>query len=766
MVTSGTRRIVNPSALGFVLEDGSHLGENVTIESEARHMRKVDTYATLGAHRVAKSESVDTSYTVRHLPTNLTYDVHFRVFGGDSPGVAFSYHIPLQGGWGDRVQIQDDGSEILMELEATDRAWIIERRDQIFFAGGHFSANGQYMSFPAASLWSRHLEDGITIDRYSPPVTIEDLDKQGPFPYRVIAEAALLGWEGLHFVALPDGVGFRSELTRVRQSVREYRGLWGPLELQLPVKTSWRVIQLAANLDQLVDHDMLSSLNEAPEARNPGLFNDTTYIKPGRSVWSCLAAPSGCHNRPREIEWAYIDAADALGFEYATVDIGWEEWPDKWGSVKSLTTYGKERGVGVFLWKHRGDIEDPTDNYKDLREFLDSVEDAGAVGVKMDFFGSGTLPTIVLQETICREAAKRKLLLNFHGVDKTTGEARTYPNLITQEAIWGLEVNAHPMIDTKIPPSHNAALTFTRFPSGAGDYTPLSLQTLRGATTLVHQVATLITFTSPLQTIVEDPEIILEQSYRDIIMKIPTVWDETRVLPPSIIGDLTVLARRSNSTWFLGVVSGTVETRVIPFIPLNFLDTSKNYTATFLFTKYMSDDGEYEEPVVQTVQRINGTKLTDVKLWGENKKGDGLVVIMDVVGQGQRPRREPRLRSCVIEENLDYAPGADLEVATHGYPEYLDCADWCAATEECNYWVHVGLGDDGMCFLKSDREPVVGKAPRAGDGWKIMAGNKSCGHAAGADVNSEKKPLGKSKRPRPLQGFCKSWPILCAKLPG
>ncbi|CEM25960.1 unnamed protein product [Vitrella brassicaformis CCMP3155] len=124
---------------------------------------------------------------------------------------------------------------------------------------------------------------------------------------------------------------------------------------------------------------------------------------------------------------------------------------------------------------------------------------------------------------------------------------------------------------------------------------------------------------------------------------------------------------------------------------------------------------------------------------------------------------------CFIEENLDYAPGADLEVATHGYPSYLDCADWCAATEECNYWVHVGLGDDGMCFLKSDREPVVGKAPKAGDGWKIMAGNKSCGHAAGADVNSGKKPLGKSKRPRPLQGlqgFCKSWPILCAKLPG
>ena len=41
-----------------------------------------------------------------------------------------------------------------------------------------------------------------------------------------------------------------------------------------------------------------------------------------------------------------------------------------------------------------------------------------------------------------------------------------------------------------------------------------------------------------------------------MIKSIPSVWDETRVLPPSEIGELAMFARRSGSTWFVAAMNG------------------------------------------------------------------------------------------------------------------------------------------------------------------------------------------------------------------
>ncbi|CEL94071.1 unnamed protein product [Vitrella brassicaformis CCMP3155] len=622
-VYSGPHKIVAPSALGLILDHYGqevHLGDNVQVEVLSPPREASQTYSTMGGHATANSQYVEASYSVRHVPTGLTYSVDFRVSAAGSPGVAFLYAF-RDDATVDKIRIKDDGSEFVMEFGDTDNAWIVERRD------GLFSYIGQYMSVPAASLWSRSSQGG-TIDRYNTPVTIEDSSRSSPFPYIVINEASLFGFEGFHLVALPGGVGFKSELARGLEYARQEQNLWGPLELELPVKTSWRVIQLAANLDQLANHNLVSDLNPSPDERNPGLFTETSYIKPGRSVWTCLASPTCGHPLLYEQEWDQVTGAAALALEYSTVDIGWEDWPGPWESVKKLTAYGDSKGVGIFLWKHREQVDDPADNYKALRDFLDLVKDAGAVGVKFDFFDAASFNTILLQETILREAAKRKLLLNFHGIQKATGESRTYPNLITQEAIWGLEINHNPAILDKIPPSHNAALTFTRFPTGAADYTPLSLGHIRQGTTQVHQVALLVTFNSPIQTFAEAPRVILEQKFTDIITDIPTTWDVTRVLPPSKIGDMTVLARKKGDDWWLGVVSGTVDTRVVSSIPLDFLDPSKTYLASRLYTLHLSSDGKDEQVGVERDRRMGPSErtLTDILLWGEGHKGDGLVV--------------------------------------------------------------------------------------------------------------------------------------------
>jgi alpha-glucosidase len=182
--------------------------------------------------------------------------------------------------------------------------------------------------------------------------------------------------------------------------------------------------------------------------------------------------------------------------------------------------------------------------------------------------------------TALQLAAERKLMILFHGCQKPTGEARTYPNEITREAIRGLELNK--MAEGPIPAWHNAALPFTRFVAGHADYTPVGFSN-PGPTTFAHQLATDIIFTSGLQNIAEHPYKLLNDAHTkpalDILKAVPSVWDETRVLKPSRIGRLACFARRSGDTWFLAALNA--EPMILRSVDLSFLG-AKSYRAVFL----------------------------------------------------------------------------------------------------------------------------------------------------------------------------------------
>ena len=60
-------------------------------------------------------------------------------------------------------------------------------------------------------------------------------------------------------------------------------------------------------------------------------------------------------------------------------------------------------------------------------------------------------------------------MVNFHGSFKSTGSERTWPNMITREAVLGNEMNIFRKVVT---PAHCATLPFTRFLLGPADFTP------------------------------------------------------------------------------------------------------------------------------------------------------------------------------------------------------------------------------------------------------------------------------------------------------
>src|SRR3989442_9935487 len=126
---------------------------------------------------------------------------------------------------------------------------------------------------------------------------------------------------------------------------------------------------------------------------------------------------------------------------------------------------------------------------------------------------------------------------------------------------------------------HNTTLPFTRFLAGHADYTPVHFGERRRETSWAHQIASAIVFTSPLMIYGAHPKSILENPTADLIKSIPSVWDETIVLPSSEIGELAAFARRRGDVWFLGVMNG-LSGRTIR-VPVHFLPRG-NYQASLV----------------------------------------------------------------------------------------------------------------------------------------------------------------------------------------
>jgi alpha-glucosidase len=86
--------------------------------------------------------------------------------------------------------------------------------------------------------------------------------------------------------------------------------------------------------------------------------------------------------------------------------------------------------------------------------------------------------------------------------------------------------------------------------------------------TPAHETALYVVFESPFQMLSDYPEAYEDQKELDFLRKVPTTWDETRVLggdPSRYIA----IARRSGQDWYIGSITGW-DSREIE-IPLSFL---------------------------------------------------------------------------------------------------------------------------------------------------------------------------------------------------
>jgi alpha-glucosidase len=186
-------------------------------------------------------------------------------------------------------------------------------------------------------------------------------------------------------------------------------------------------------------------------------------------------------------------------------------------------------------------------------------------------------------ERVAKEAAKHKLLVDFHGSFTPTGLERRYPNVISYEGVLGLEQNE------RCKPENSIYLPFIRNAVGGMDFTPgamLSVQphdnrstfsVAMASSTRAYQMALYVVFESGIQMLADSPTRYLnEPECTEYIASVPVLWDESVVLDAKV-GEYVVIARRSGDKWFVGAITNQFGREID--IDLSFLGEGK-YTLT------------------------------------------------------------------------------------------------------------------------------------------------------------------------------------------
>ena len=344
----------------------------------------------------------------------------------------------------------------------------------------------------------------------------------------------------------------------------------------------WRVV-IIGSLANVVESTLVTDVSE------PSKLNDVNWIHPGVVSWIYWAYNHGSNDY--NIIKEYVDMAVTLHLPYMLIDAEWDTMKDGY-TIEDAVNYAKSKGIKPLIWYNSsvGWVDGaPTPKYRlnkpeDREKEFAWCEKIGVAGVKIDFFSGDNQMNMDYCIDLLESAAKHHLLVNFHGATIPRGWQRTYPNLLSTEAVYGAEWYNNVGTFTKKAAAHNATLPFTRNVIGPMDYTPCAFSDSQHPhiTSNAHELALTVLYESALQHLADKPESYFAQpdEVQEFFGKLPTVWDETRFVG-GYPADYVVLARRSGSTWYVAGINGTDEQKQIA-LPLEGIVKWQSFTTAFL----------------------------------------------------------------------------------------------------------------------------------------------------------------------------------------
>ena len=304
--------IILPSGMGFVLSTG----EDWTTGFDAKVASSVTTTVRSWKPVWGERDVVSDVYRgaiVRYARKAGQGELEIEMRAYDE-GVAFRYLVDT--------------------FEATRRLKIESEQTEFRMADDHevwavTSAQGKYRKVKMSAMPS-------TVER---PCVL----KTGAGPLIAIAEAALVDYSRMRLGPL-EGV-----------SNALISKLHGPVELELQLKTPWRVIMVADRAGELLENNhLLLNLNE------PSKLTDTAWIKPGKIIRDVSLSTEG--------GIACVDFAVAYGLQYVEFDAGWygderDERDDASDArtvsrrgldLSKVIAHAKAQGIGVVLYPRSG----------------------------------------------------------------------------------------------------------------------------------------------------------------------------------------------------------------------------------------------------------------------------------------------------------------------------------------------------------------------------------------------------------------------------
>ena len=371
----------------------------------------------------------------------------------------------------------------------------------------------------------------------------------------------------------------------------------------------WRVMVVSDDDKTLLNNNLVYLLAE------PCKLEDTSWIQPGKSAWEWwhkavlegVDFPNGNKHLSLELYKYYVDWAAQNGIEYMTLDAGWQM-----SYIKELCDYARGKGVKIIVWTWAScPLENPNDWIKQMHE-------CGVSGAKIDFFERNDQIAMRWARDLAARMAEYKMVVIFHGCPVPVGLNRTYPNVMSYEAVRGAECN---FWEKTITPEYHTRFPFIRSLAGPEDYTPGGMRNVTpeefqprdrdsippmNMGTRAHMLSMYVILDHWIGYLCDSPtEYNKFPDILDYLSSVPSVWDKTLPLDAKL-GEYIVMAKQKGKDWYVGGMTNWTPRKVE--VDFSFLPKGKVYQATVFKDKPESGDHPTEYSC-ETMQIDRSTKL-------------------------------------------------------------------------------------------------------------------------------------------------------------
>ncbi len=541
-VSNNDECVIYASLLGIVTEGADFTNGADYVAGSVKSV--TDTYTLLNGKRDGKIVDKCNEYSFNLIKDGKELKVHIRAY---DDGIAYNYAM------NEGTTISKEASEFVFSNDSI--LWSYKQPNVTY--------EGTYQAFSMENVYN-------STATYTTPSLIKSGDN-----WVLLTEASVFD----------DEENYCASCLKTTKDSKNLRWVFGNKQTKSVVlkdkfETPWRVAVIGSDLNTIVNNDIVTSVcNDAKDM-------DYSFVKPGKLAWSWWSS-TGDNPIAFEPQYEYIDFAAENGWEYVCLDYGWVLWKDYKNKVKELVDYAAEKNVGIWLWYGVNNVGHSAAgaypkysllNEATIRTEMEWANSIGVKGVKVDYYESDNQATMNQMKLCAEIAAENEIMVLFHGCTSPSGENRTYPNVISYEAVYGAEY-----YKWRTEPSTANVITylFTRNAVGSADFTPTALPVAGIKATHGFMLATTVYVESGVIHFAENVNVYEGYAGLSLMNDIPATWNET-IVSEGYPGKFGSVARRSDSDWYVASLTKSERTTEIS---LDFLDAGKEYTAYIYKTK-------------------------------------------------------------------------------------------------------------------------------------------------------------------------------------